>query len=156
MRNEAKEGLDQFLKFMESPEDAVNHLIEIGVLRDDVVPSEAPPQLTEDCPECDGVGVKADSLPCCQVCGGSGKRDLTPLRERLAEYAHEAWSNWMGYLFIKCYAIPLQDGWTIFDKDIQRWKRQMETKYQDLPEEEKSSDRDQADKILEILRGMTE
>lgn len=159
MKKEAKEGLDQFLKFMKSPEDAVNHLMEIGVLRDDFVLSEYP-KVQIDCPECDGVGVKADSLPCCQKCGGTGKKDITAIREKLASLAHDIWSEWMEYLFSQCETTSISSpkGWkdkfsVIPGNYVRRWKRQMETKYQDLPEEEKSSDRDQADKILGILRG---
>lgn len=71
-------------------------------------------------------------------------------REALAEYAHEAWSGWMKYLFSKCdqtgntYAtIPI---WA-----VRRWQRQMNTPYVELPEEEKESDRAEADKMLAIM-----
>jgi hypothetical protein len=33
---------------------------------------------------------------------------------------------------------------------VKRWKRQVETKYGDLPEEEKESDRAEADKMIRI------
>lgn len=75
------------------------------------------------------------------------------LREKLAEYAHDAWSGWMKYLFGHCSfrgfrslgeaAIP---HWA-----VKRWRRQMETPYADLPEDEKKSDRDEADKMLAII-----
>ena len=32
-----------------------------------------------------------------------------------------------------------------------RWRRQMRTKYEDLPEEEKKSDREEADKMIAIF-----
>jgi len=74
------------------------------------------------------------------------------LREALAEYAHDAWSGWMKYLFEKCdvtgntyAAIPV---WA-----VRRWRRQMNTPYADLPEEEKQSDREEADKMLAIMTG---
>lgn len=72
------------------------------------------------------------------------------LREALAAYAHNAWSGWMIYLFSKCtehpggfYTIPV---WA-----VKRWKRQMDTNYCDLPEEEKQSDREEADRILSLV-----
>jgi hypothetical protein len=34
---------------------------------------------------------------------------------------------------------------------VERWKRQMMTNYVDLPESEKQSDRDEADKMLAIM-----
>jgi Lar family restriction alleviation protein len=70
-------------------------------------------------------------------------------REALAEYAHDAWSGWMEYLFSKCdqtgntYA-------TIPTWAVRRWQRQMNTPYADLPEEEKESDRLEADRIIEV------
>lgn len=35
---------------------------------------------------------------------------------------------------------------------VERWRRQMTTTYADLPEEEKVSDRTEADKVLALLR----
>lgn len=72
------------------------------------------------------------------------------LRENLADYAHRAWSGWMEYLFSKC------DGQTIPDWAWERWKRQAQTAYVDLSEDEKNSDRVEADKIIAILVGRKE
>lgn len=73
------------------------------------------------------------------------------LREALAEYAHQAWAGWMQYLFTKglldsdeSYRLP---AWA-----VERWTRQMETLYVFLPEEEKASDRAEADKMLALVR----
>lgn len=75
------------------------------------------------------------------------------LREQLAEYAHDAWSGWMRYLFEK--ATENDDGTvTIPAWAVERWKRQITTPYADLPENEKESDRLEADKILAIPRLM--
>lgn len=74
------------------------------------------------------------------------------LREALAEYAHEAWSGWMKYLFDKTLPEKLYNGEVIPRDLANRWQRQMNTPYADLPEEEKESDRDEADKILAIVR----
>lgn len=71
-------------------------------------------------------------------------------REALAEYAHEAWSGWMKYLFVKCE--KNDDGEIVIPRwAYERWQRQMNTPYADLPESEKESDRLEADRMLEVL-----
>ncbi len=40
---------------------------------------------------------------------------------------------------------------TIPREKVERWKRQMETPYDQLSEQEQNSDRREADKVLEIL-----
>ena len=71
------------------------------------------------------------------------------VREQLAAYAHEAWSRWMKYLFEKSTQNP--DGTvTIPVWAVERWKRQAETLYDELPNSEKESDRREADSILII------
>ena len=71
------------------------------------------------------------------------------LIEDLADYAHEAWSGWMRHLFLKSHMN--QDGSAKIPADlVLRWQRQMTTKYNDLPEGEKESDRDEAKAILRI------
>lgn len=72
-------------------------------------------------------------------------------RERLAEYAHDAWSGWMEYLFSK--SEQNEDGTVTIPKwAVERWTRQATTKYSGLPEGEKASDRDEADKMLAIMK----
>lgn len=72
-------------------------------------------------------------------------------RERLAEYAHAAWSGWLSYMFSK--GEKNADGsLTIPPWAVERWERQSTTGYADLPEQEKASDRDEADRILAIVR----
>ena len=72
------------------------------------------------------------------------------IREQLAAYAHEAWSGWMQYMFSK--GRPYYDGtlelpaWA-----VERWTRQMNTRYADLSDMEKNSDREEADKMLAII-----
>jgi hypothetical protein len=74
------------------------------------------------------------------------------VREQLADYAHEAWSGWMRYLFEKSQANP--DGTvTIPAWAVERWAQQMNTPYGSLPENEKESDRAEADKMLAIMQG---
>lgn len=77
------------------------------------------------------------------------------LVELLSSYAHEAWSEWMLYLFNKCGAVndlttpgkPVQN--VTIQKDlVTRWWRQVNTHYANLTEAEKKSDREQARKII--------
>lgn len=78
------------------------------------------------------------------------KKKREALREELANYAHEAWRGWMKYLFR--FGKRKEDGsFAIESSKAKRWVRQMETHYSDLPEEEKDSDRKEADKILKLL-----
>lgn len=75
-------------------------------------------------------------------------------RERLAELAHEQWSEWMRYMFSKC--IPEIDEWGdakyyIPKWAVDRWTRKLNTPYKDLPEDEKESDRKEADRVIQLL-----
>lgn len=74
------------------------------------------------------------------------------LREKLASLMHDVWSHWMKYQFTQCVPDDHPGDLCIPKKKVERWKRQMETPYDELTEEEKNSDRDQADKVLELLR----
>lgn len=85
------------------------------------------------------------------------------VREALAEYAHEAWSGWMKYLFGKgerrgqFSADPtkyseIEVVWIMPAWAVERWTRQMNTSYADLPESEKESDRQEADRMLAIVQ----
>lgn len=84
------------------------------------------------------------------------------MRERLAEYAHAAWSNWMAYLFSKgeTRQISIDGGiqtyWLMPSWAVERWQRQMNTSYADLPEAEKDSDRKEADQMIAIMFGSIE
>ena len=72
------------------------------------------------------------------------------LREALSDYAHDTWSRWMDHLFSK--GKLNSDGTFTIDSDkVDRWQRQMLTPYEDLSEEEKESDRAEADKMLAIM-----
>lgn len=67
--------------------------------------------------------------------------------EALAKYAHKAWSGWMKYLFSKSIENP--DGsYTIPKKFANRWKRQMNSSYENLPLKERASDVVEAKLIL--------
>ena len=75
--------------------------------------------------------------------------------EALADYAHDAWSRWMRHLFSKGSHVSgggaLSGSFLILSSSVERWERQMNTEYLNLPESEKESDRKEARKILEIL-----
>lgn len=73
------------------------------------------------------------------------------LKEDLSNLAHEQWSGWMQYLFEK--SIKNEDGTvTIPAWAVERWERQINTPYSELSEQEQNSDRNEADKFLEVIR----
>lgn len=77
-------------------------------------------------------------------------REKDSLRERLAEYSHRSWANWMAYLFGK--SVMHEDGTVVIPANlVTRWNRQSFCEYRWLPESEKGSDRLEADKILDIV-----
>lgn len=84
------------------------------------------------------------------------RRDGEKLRENLAAYAHESWSGWMKYLFNKGMFEPhytngkFEQVWIMPTWAIERWQRQMNTPYADLPDHEKESDRLEADRMIEV------
>lgn len=72
------------------------------------------------------------------------------LKEKIACLIHEQWCHWMSYLF--SVSIQNDDGSiTIPTVKVQRWKRQTETNYSDLPDNEKESDLELADRYIELL-----
>ena len=75
------------------------------------------------------------------------------LREELASLCHARWAGWMTYLFNRCYRpVDMPTGSLVIPEDlVLRWQRQAATKYCDLPEGEKESDRGRADKFLALL-----
>ena len=74
----------------------------------------------------------------------------TSIKEKLADFAHKSWSGWMAYLFSK--SILNKDGSVTIPKDlVTRWKRQLDTDYNNLSEQEKDSDRKEAEGMIAIL-----
>ncbi len=71
-------------------------------------------------------------------------------REKLADLYHKQWSGWMKYLFDNIVLNENCD--TIIPEElVNRWTRQINTPYNDLPEEEKESDRQEADKFINLM-----
>lgn len=79
------------------------------------------------------------------------KQNQDRIREDLAEYAHDAWSGWMNYLFE--WSETNEDGSETIPKDsVDRWKYQLDTPYDELPEKMKESDRREADEMIKLVR----
>jgi len=82
------------------------------------------------------------------------------LRKAFAQYAHDqSWSGWINYQFSKCISVEanehgLEQGSLIIPPElVSRWKRQASTPFDELPESERKSDYEEADKIIAILNG---
>lgn len=76
------------------------------------------------------------------------------LRENIADIQHEIWSHWMKYQFSQCQpdTTGLYRGCLIIPAEkVERWTKQMNTPYSELTEQEKESDRHQADKVLQVV-----
>ena len=61
--------------------------------------------------------------------------------EELAELEHIQWAHWTRYMLNN-----------LTPENIERWKRQIDTPYEELSEEEKNSDRKWARKVLGIVK----
>ena len=78
------------------------------------------------------------------------KNVLGALKEQLAAVEHERWSHWQRYVHSKCIRQP--DGSLLLPADlVARWEKQIETKYEELGEQEKESDREQVRKYLPLI-----
>jgi hypothetical protein len=80
----------------------------------------------------------------------SSESVLESLLEELAEIEHERWAHWQTYLHSLCE--KEEDGSLRIPKDlVSRWLKQISTKYSDLSEKEKESDRDQVRRYIPII-----
>lgn len=71
--------------------------------------------------------------------------------EKLARLQHEIWAHWMTYLF--SVSVQNEDGTVTIPADkVVRWKRQINTKYDDLSEGEQQSDIEEALKIVKVIK----
>lgn len=76
--------------------------------------------------------------------------DPTLMIEQLANVMHSQWSGWTKHMFK--FGEQLPDGRFVMDAcKVERWMRQMETPYSELPEDEKQSDRIEAQKVVDLL-----
>ncbi|WP_280493246.1 hypothetical protein [Nocardia asiatica] len=72
------------------------------------------------------------------------------LVERLAAIEHDRWSHWQRYMHSRC--IVAADGsLTIPAELVERWASQMTTSYDDLPEDQRESDREQVRRYLPVI-----
>ena len=72
------------------------------------------------------------------------------VREQLAYYAHDAWSGWMKYMFKKMKIND--DGTATMPKwAVDRWTFQMKKTYNELSDDMKESDRQEADRMITII-----
>ncbi len=62
------------------------------------------------------------------------------LLEKLAKLEHLQWVEWTKYMLNN-----------LTDDNITRWKKQLETNYDNLPDDEKWSDRRWAKKVVELI-----
>ena len=83
----------------------------------------------------------------------------TSLFDEIANREHEQWAHWMKYIFSKCIEersdnkARVTTGNLIIPRElVERWRRQLDTSYSDLPDEEKKSDIKEAEKILELIK----
>ena len=72
------------------------------------------------------------------------------LREKLAGYAHDAWSRYMRHMFGKCVTF-LWGGVYIPSEYAKNIQRKIDGSYDDLTWTEQESDRREADKMIDIF-----
>jgi len=74
--------------------------------------------------------------------------------EKLANIEHDIWINWQKYLHSRLE--PVYKGKTLLGYIlppalVENWERQINTKYEDLTEKEKDSDREQVARYTDII-----
>lgn len=75
---------------------------------------------------------------------------LDGLMEKLAAVEHERWSHWQRHVHSKCTRQP--DGSLLLPADlVARWEKQIATKYAELDDIEKESDREQVRRYLPLI-----
>lgn len=77
------------------------------------------------------------------------------LLEKLAAIEHERWAHWQQYVHGHCESTS--DGSLIIPATLaQRWQTQIDTRYADLSETEKDSDREQVRRYLPTIGAAVE
>jgi hypothetical protein len=85
------------------------------------------------------------------MCNELHEDTFVPLIEELAALEHDRWAHWQRYVHDKGQRQP--DGSVILPPDlVDRWDRQINTRYEDLTTEEKESDREQVRKYFPLLK----
>lgn len=81
--------------------------------------------------------------------------------ERGAAIEHDRWARWQKYMFSKSFIVADPDIMTIEQGDlvipkefVDKWFRQIDTKYADLSEDEKESDRKETRAYIPIIRSI--
>ncbi len=74
------------------------------------------------------------------------------MEEKVAELCHSQWAGWIGYMFSKG-TLHNDGSLTLPSEFVKRWTRQQNTSYDDLSENEKISDRIEANKFIELFEG---
>ena len=72
---------------------------------------------------------------------------MRDIRDLIADRMHTSWSRWTSWVFT-CSVPDAEGGHVIPKEKVERWKRQLNTPYSQLSEEEKKSDLWEADMIL--------
>ena len=80
----------------------------------------------------------------------SRSRSAGQLIEQLAAIEHERWAHWQRYVHSKGVRQP--DGSLLLSADlVARWEKQIDTKYAELGDQERESDREQVRKYLPLI-----
>ncbi len=78
------------------------------------------------------------------------ERQLVAGIDTLAAIEHERWAHWQRYMHSK--GRTLSDGSLLLPADlVARWKRQVDTPFAELTEDEKDSDRDQIREYISAI-----
>jgi hypothetical protein len=80
----------------------------------------------------------------------NGNANRAALIDALAAIEHERWAHWQRYLHSK--GRIQDDGSLLLPAElVERWERQIDTKFENLSEDEKDSDREQVLKYLPLV-----
>lgn len=72
------------------------------------------------------------------------------LREKMAALVHGQWCGWMKYLF-SCGDLLASGQYILPCSMVNKWQRQMRSRYEDLSESEREIVRDCADALLDLI-----
>ena len=75
---------------------------------------------------------------------------LDALLEELAALEHERWAHWQKYVHEQG-ELQTDGSLLIPSEKVRRWQEQIETKYADLSEAEKDSDREQVRRYVPLI-----